>query len=144
MDDIEWSKEPEILDLPTSIPGEGVTPECFDEKTRWRFIHRRFGFREHKAIPKDSFRMDKQKELMQARGEGGNEPVIVLQTKKGLLDLLEGWHRTMNYLVTGAPEDQLEMLKNSSDVVQGLDFSKWKPVKIMAYIGRGPEIRSML
>lgn len=53
---------------------------------------------------------------------------------------MEGWHRTMNYLVfdhnetIGAPQDQIEILKNGGDIRQ-IDFSKWRPVPISAFVG---------
>ena len=46
----------------------------------------------------------------------------------------------MNYLLQGAPPDQLEGLK--SGYAYDVDFSKWKPVKIQGYIGHGNDMRT--
>lgn len=137
--DIQWSKVPE------PIKGQwgrvdGVTPADFDADTQWRFTDRRFGMREEKQIRNDAARMAKQKELMAQRGDS-NEPVCVIQTTKGF-KLLEGWHRTMNYLLQGAPPDQLEILRSGH--TNNIDFSKWKPVKIQGYIGRGKDMQAAL
>ena len=109
--DIQWSKTSQILKGQWGRV-DGVTPADFDQDTQWRFIDRRFGMREEKQIQNDAARMAKQKELMSQRGDN-NEPVCVIQTTKGF-KLLEGWHRTMNYLLQGAPPDQLEILKTGN------------------------------
>lgn len=136
--DIQWTQQPELLKGRWGKI-EGVTPADFDPDTQWRFTDRRFGMREEKQIRNDAARMSKQKELMGQRGEGQNEPVVVLMTMKGF-KLLEGWHRTMNYLLQGAPPDQLEILKSGH--LHEVDFSGWKPVKIQGYIGKGSDIRA--
>jgi len=134
---ITWAKKP------TTLRGKwgqavGVTPADFDEDTQWRMLDRRFGMREEKQIRNDMARTAKQKELMGVRGEG-NEPVVVVQTNKGF-KLLEGWHRTMNYLLQGAPPDQLQILRDG--LLNDIDFVKWNPVKIQGYIGQDEGYRN--
>ena len=135
--DIQWNKAPELLKGQWGRI-DGVTPADFDQDTQWRFIDRKFGMREEKQIRNDAARIEKQKELMAQRGDN-NEPICVIQTTKGF-KLLEGWHRTMNYLLQGAPPDQLEILK--SGYAYDVNFSKWKPVKIQGYIGHGNDMRA--
>lgn len=134
----QWNKVPEIL---TWRGQEGVTPASFTPKTQSYFTHRLFGFKEEKFIRNDSQRMNTQNSIMQKRGEGANEPVIVNLTMQGY-ELLEGWHRTMNYLLRGAPPDQLNSLRNGN--IRNLDYSQWYPIKIKAYVGKGPEIQHAL
>jgi len=134
MKNIQWSQQSEPLQ---GSSGQGVTPADFTKKTVNYFVHRKFGIRVEKQIRNDAERMTKQKEIMMKRGQGGNEPVIVIQTKEGF-ELLEGWHRTMNYLMSGCPADQLEMIKTGQ--FQEVDFSKWTPVQVNAFVGRGPEM----
>lgn len=130
---IQWTQS-QILS--SSFGRPGVTPNNFTERTKTYFLHRRFGFREEKQIRNDSERMNVQNRLMKTRPEGTNEPVIVIQTPQGY-ELLEGWHRMMNYLLRGAPPDQVQELQNGGTAI---DFSKWSPVKIQAYVGRSPEM----
>lgn len=136
MNDIQWTKKPEIL-MTKGQPG--VTPLSFDRDTQYRFLHRRFGFKEV-AVRNDAQRMATQKNLMNTRGEGRNEPILVIEEDQGY-KLLEGWHRTMNYLLKGAPTDQFEMLKQGTDLSQ-IRFEDWRPIQIMGYIGRGPKMQA--
>lgn len=128
----QWSRKPEIL---MGKSGQGVTPADFTRRTQEYFLHRMFGFKEIAAIPNDAQRTEKQKELMASRES--NEPIIVNHTIHGF-DLVEGWHRTMNYLLRGAPKDQLDMLRNQQ--IDNINFSKWFPVKLQGYIARSPEV----
>jgi hypothetical protein len=132
--DAAWSKKPEIL---IGRSGTGVTPADFTTRTREYFADRLFGYRVEDRIHRDGFRTNKQFDLMMQRGEGNNEPVIVVQTMKGF-ELLEGWHRTMNYLLLGCPKDQLLSLQAGE--TNRLNFGMWRPVRIQAYIGKMPEV----
>lgn len=119
---------------------EGVTPANFTPETQKYFLIRCFGFKAEQKIRNDQQRMIIQKNIMH-NSKTDNEPVIVLLTLQGY-ELLEGWHRTMNYLLTGCPADQLENLKNG--ISENIDFSRWKPVRIKAYIGKGPETQKAI
>jgi hypothetical protein len=48
-------------------------------------------------IPKDDERHKTQQSQLEKQGVS-SEPIIVVQTKDGKYDLLEGWHRTTNAL----------------------------------------------
>jgi len=133
--DATWSKKPEILKGRSG--NYGITPNDFTMRTRTYFLDRQFGYRVEDRIHNDGQRTAIQKNLMTARGEGNNEPIIVAQTLKGY-DLLEGWHRTMNYLLQGCPPDQAEALQ--AGLIDRINFGLWKPVQLQAYVGRMPEV----
>lgn len=137
--DITWSKKPEFLKGKWGKI-DGVTPTDFDQDTQWRMLDQRFGMREEKQIRNDLARTTKQRELMLQRGTD-NEPVCVVSTNKGFR-LLEGWHRTMNYLLQGAPLDQLQILQTGH--LSDIDFTKWKPVKIKGYVGQDAGMRASM
>lgn len=130
---LSWGK-PEIL---LGKSGTGVTPLDFDPETVEYFVKRSFGFTEIMKIPNDMRRTQVQKMLMQQRPT--NQPVIIIQTLKGF-KLIEGWHRTMSYLLKGATPQMINLLQNGQQV----DLKQWQPVQIMAYVGRGPEIKMAL
>ncbi len=128
---VVWSKKP-INML--------IKPTDFNRKTINTLLMRRFGFLEAPEIKMDLHRMAIQKRILQSKER--NEPVIMLKTLGGL-ELLEGWHRTMNILLKGAPSDQIEILQNSRDL-SGLDLNSWKTVSIDAYLGNSPEFSTEL
>jgi hypothetical protein len=126
---IQWSQRP----MPITI-----TPLSFDDWTISIMVKRRFGLLEDKGIRDDANRMQIQRNLMPQAPTGENEPIIVLKVGNKF-KLLEGWHRTMNYLVfdhnehIGAPPDQIEILKHGN--MSNLDFTRWQPVLIKAFVG---------
>lgn len=130
--DYQWSPKPLVIN---------VTPNDFSPKTLDMFFARRFGFVTDDHVRDDKNRMKKQAELMNMRGAGGNEPVIIIKGEDGKYELIEGWHRTMNYLVfdgdegLGAPSDQIAILKNFQMPVNQIDLNRWKPVPIKAWVG---------
>lgn len=141
---ISWTQSAEGLKSRNGLGGqEGVTPMDFDDITQRRFLHRRFGMTEMESVPNDAMRTAKQKEIMTQRGDGGNEPVIVLHTPEGYR-LMEGWHRTMNMLISGAPQEALQILQDENQNMNSIDFNSWNPVKIVAFIGRDPEMQKYM
>lgn len=48
----------------------------------------------------------------------------------------------MNYLLQGAPLDQLQILQNGH--LSDVDFSKWKPVQIKGYVGQDEGMRASM
>lgn len=122
-----WNKHPETLN---------VTPAHFTEKTQWYFLDRRFGYREEKQIRNDGERTNFQRQAMNSATPGTNEPVIVRHTPHGY-ELLEGWHRTMNLLLKGAPPEQIAALQQGYQT--DIDFSQWQPVVIKAYVSLSKE-----
>lgn len=133
---LKWNQKPEILKTKGI---EGVTPLSFNKITQEYFLRRFFGFKSESAIRNDSQRMQIQNKIHTEKKEGNNEPVIVHLTLNGY-KLIEGWHRTMTILLTGCPENQLNSMKNLN--TKDIDFSLWKPVKILAYVGYGQEIEN--
>lgn len=116
-----------------------VHPLDFDDYTLSIFLHRHFGFQPSQQIRQDAERNEKQRQILIAREPGRNEPIILV--KKGdKYQVLEGWHRTMAALVfmpnpvQGAPPDQIALLKKGD--ITRLDFTRWKPVRLRAYIGQ--------
>lgn len=136
LSNIQWPKKPSAVQ---------ITPLVFDSQTLNMMIQRRFGFKEAPSIRDDANRMNTQRNLLPQVPTGDNEPIIMVKNGDKY-KLLEGWHRTMTYLVfdhnehIGAPPDQVAILKNGGDMNQ-LDFSKWQPVLIKAFIGTpiGPQ-----
>lgn len=123
---ITWSK-PMVIN---------ISPKDFDEDTLRIFLVRQFGFNPTEKIRKDAFRTTTQRELLVNRG-ANNEPIIVVKNGNKY-KLLEGWHRTMSYLVSQAPPDQIDALKQG-DATQ-LNFARWKKVPIRAYVGEMPNV----
>jgi hypothetical protein len=119
--DLTWNKKPEIL---------SVTPSDFCYQTIQVFIMRQFGYKVFQEIPRDGERTQTQQKI--AKPNGSNEPIIVIEKSDGSLKLVEGWHRTMSILLTGAPADQIQLIKNGEQ--HKIDFSNWKPVKIKAFV----------
>lgn len=119
--DIIWAKKPQII----SINPNDIEPETLDI-----IKYRNFGYKAFEQIPRDAERTETQRKLTNTNGK--NEPVIIVKTMTGY-KLVEGWHRTMSILLQGAPPEQLEMVKKGD--YSKVDFSKWAPVKINAYIG---------
>lgn len=128
---VQWFKKPMVVT---------VTPLDFNTKTLGVFLKWKFGLTPNdKIVRNDSQRFNTQQTLASQRQEGENEPIILVfnGTK---YDLLEGYHRTMSYLMSkhdpnqGAPEDQIQYMIQGGDA-RDLDLSKWKPVKIKGYVG---------
>jgi len=90
-----------------------VTPNSFIPYIQEKFKKRNYGLED---LKQGSERIKFQQ--AQAKADGSNEPVVILNTSKGLV-LSEGFHRTMSILSLG---------KN------GDDTSKWNPVKIKAWV----------
>lgn len=131
---IQWSPRPTMLT---------VGPLDFDEDTLNAFLFRRFGFREMQRIRDDAARTMTQWDLAAKANPGQNEPIIVIKDGNKY-KLLEGWHRTMSYLLyladpsKGAPPDQIEFLKKGDTM--HLDFTRWRPVVLQAYVGEKTRI----
>lgn len=120
---------------------EGVTPSDFTERTQRYFIDRRFGYRTEGQIRNDGERTDLQRQMVNYRMPGTNEPVIVRRTPQGY-ELLEGWHRTMGMLLRGAPPDQIQNLQTGYN--SQISFENWKPVLIKAFATQGDESQAMI
>jgi hypothetical protein len=125
--DFTNSTKEDILRTVSMVPGFitknyklsilNVNPMDFTDETLDWMIQRNFGDTVDYNIPKDKERTEYQRKI--ARADGRNEPIIVIKTKDGKYDLIEGWHRTMSILKLG---DNGEDLKN------------WDKVKIRAFV----------
>ncbi|MDF2422456.1 MAG: hypothetical protein OPY06_05545 [Nitrosopumilus sp.] len=129
--DIQWEKKPRVIE---------IGPLDFDENTLGLFLRWKFGFDpKDDKVRDDSNRFDIQRQQLANRIKEDNEPVIIVK-EGNKYRLLEGYHRTMTYLIwphedqPGAPPEQIEILKAGGNP-QLLDFSKWSRVPIKAYIG---------
>lgn len=128
---VVWSKTPIVIE---------VTPLDFDRNTLDLFLEWRFGYApKNSDVTRDEKRFDFQRRLLQQRELGENEPIVLVK-EAGKYRLIDGFHRTMVTLLhpfndaLGAPPDQKELLKNGRDL-HSLDFSKWVPVPLKAFVG---------
>ncbi len=129
LDGVVWSKKPVIV---------SVSPLDFDEWTLQTLLAWRFGFSKLGHVRDDANRTDAQRRLAAERGDGNNEPVVLLDVDgpgaHRRYRLVEGFHRTASYLLQGAPEEQIEFIKiGRADKV---DFRLWRDVRIKAFVGR--------
>lgn len=126
-----WTKKPILVK---------ITPLSFDNNTLNLFKTWHFGFspKDH-AVRNDTARFDIQRNKLVDQSEGENEPIILVK-ENDKYKLLEGYHRTMLNLLCphddtrGAPPDQIELLRQGN--VNHVDFTKWLPVTIKAYVGK--------
>lgn len=132
LNSLNWSKKPQVVQ---------IVPSSFDHRSLQYIIDHKFGNTPSNVV-NDEERTAKQRE--KATNDGDNEPVVYLLDPYGKYAILEGWHRTMAILLLGCPPNQREYLEDwqiytrhrdpSKDLNKLLDFSKWTPVKIKAYI----------
>lgn len=129
--DIQWEKKPRVIE---------IGPLDFDESTLGLFLRWKFGFDpKDDKVRDDSNRFDVQRQQLANRIKEDNEPVIIVK-EGNKYRLLEGYHRTMTYLIwphedqPGAPPEQIQILEKGGNPSL-LDFSKWSRVPIKAYIG---------
>jgi len=105
-----------LLKGPWSLEVLNLGFEDFDKTTQQAFMERSFGDVNAYLVPMDKERTDYQRGV--AKGDGTNEPIILLKDKDGYV-LYEGWHRTMAILLLG---------KN------GNTPDDWEKQKIKAYV----------
>lgn len=89
-----------------------VNPADFSEHSRNRMIKRNFG------VNPDEDPNRIQRQQSSARGDGSNEPVIIIRASNKLT-LWEGFHRTMSILALGR---------------NGTDPLRWDKVKLRAWV----------
>lgn len=121
----QWPDSPEIIT---------VNLDAFAPRTQDTIKFLRFGFADNIPVKRHQQRMGDQEELMKTRGSDEMEPVIVIKQSDGY-ELLEGWHRVMNYLLSGASPEEKEALMQGNMSAYEVDYDKWRPVKIKAYVG---------
>lgn len=128
---VKWTPKP----VPVTVGPMDFTQETLDIFLRWKF-----GMKPNdKQVRNDTERFATQGKMAAERPEGSNEPVIMIR-EGGKYKLIEGFHRTMSFLLSahdpskGAPADQIQFLQQGGNVYD-LDLSKWQQVKINAYVG---------
>ena len=88
-----------------------------------------------RSVRRHAERMQDQERLRKERSVEEMEPIIVLQ-HNGKYELLEGWHRTFNFLLSGAPPEISEAIRNRQiPNLFKINFSDWRTVKINAFVG---------
>jgi hypothetical protein len=129
---LQWSPKPMVVQLHPLY----LEP---DSMNRLKFV--RFGFApKDNMIRQDSQRFDTQRQLAAKKPEGQNEPILLVQLGQNYYQILEGYHRSAMYLLQGAPQEDIEALKNGN---ANVDFGRWKPVKIKAYVGQRQQNQMM-
>lgn len=130
IDGVQWAPKPLVVN---------VNPQSFGTATLARFHMARFGFeRLDDRVRNDTARTTTQQNLAAERGPGENEPIIMVR-EQGKFELLEGYHRTMSYLLSlldpakGAPPEQVQLIKAGK--LEQLDFSQWQPDPSGRYSG---------
>jgi hypothetical protein len=121
----KFMKKPIVVDLhPLNLDGASLG----------RIVHFRFGLSpDDERISNDTQRYTTQRQLALSRGEGGNEPIVLIKHNENEYEIIDGYHRVANYLLQGAPPEE-QALVQSGDFIS-INFDKWKPVKMMAYVG---------
>ena len=128
---VRWTPKP----TPIKVGPLDFTNETLSIFQRWKF-----GLKpDDRMVRNDTERFATQGKIAAERQDGSNEPVIMIR-EGDKYKLIEGFHRTMSYLLSvhdpskGAPSDQIQFLQQGGNVYD-LDLSKWQPVAINAYVG---------
>lgn len=113
-------------------------PTDFTPTTMDQFLAHQFGSSSimNNAVRDHRNRTMQQNALARERGEH-NEPIVMVRVGDKY-EMQEGWHRLYAYFMQfSAPqEEQQKVLRGYT---QMLDFSKWKPIRISAWIGDNPK-----
>ena len=112
-----------------------VHPLNFTQDTITSFLNHQFGSSPSlsKGVKNHDERMQTQSNLAGKRGQGKNEPIIMIR-EGDKFRMQEGWHRLYSYLLQfSAPPEEVQKIQNGQ--TQEINFSIWKPIKIKAYIG---------
>lgn len=112
-----------------------VSPLDFTQETIQSFLRHEFGSSPSlsKHVRNHDQRMQVQSGLAQSRGEGENEPIIMIR-RGDKYEMQEGWHRLYSYLMRySAPPE--ERAKIEGGHIDQIDLSQWKPIRINAYVG---------
>lgn len=125
-EDAEWPSDPELI----YVNYKSFLPDVQSKMMIFNFGHRKIG-----GLKRHDQRMIDQERLMGEKGADGMEPIIVVKHPNGY-DLIEGWHRTFQFLLSGAPDDEREAIVNGEAMANTLSPGNWKPVKIKAYVGK--------
>jgi hypothetical protein len=117
-----------------------INPSMLSSGTLLRLRYIRFGFMN--VLASDERRHSTHRNLAASRGEGKNEPIILVREPDGKYDLIDGYHRISAYFQRSMPPEDAERVK-AGDFSE-VDFSKWRPITMNAYIGFAPATHPMI
>jgi hypothetical protein len=130
----DWKENPEKVTLRF---------DDFSERTKATMLHWRFGLdnrknkKGHNLVRRHDQRMQDQQNLMKQRSVDEMEPVIMLREDDGKYHLLEGWHRTFNFLLATMTAEQKATVADKriepQDLPSHIDLTN--PITILAYVG---------
>lgn len=120
----DWEKKERIFDVHIT----NLDPRTQDAIKMYKFGYTNVNTKRHQQRMKD------QEDLMKQRSAEEMDPIMLLKHPSGY-ELLEGWHRMFNYLLSGAPPQEASAIKNGELNAHQANYSQWKPVRIKAYIG---------
>ncbi len=112
-----------------------VSPLDFTKETIDAFLSHEFGSSQplSKTVINHDERMLKQRDLADQRGQGRNEPIVMV-VKNGKYQMQEGWHRLYAYFLQySAPPQEREKIQSGR--ANEVDLTQWKPIQIKAWIG---------
>lgn len=110
-----------------------ISPAHLEDNTLSRLRMVRFGMKPSKQVSNDEARFGLQSQLADERGEGSNEPIVLIRQNDGKYKIADGYHRAASYLIKGAPRVDIEEVKKGD--FSYVNFANWRPVALMAYIG---------
>jgi len=118
--DASWEQKPRIIN---------VTPNDFEINTKFRFEFFKYG---NKSVNQQDAERHQRASQNVSQQSKKQEPVVILKLENGILQLVEGYHRTMAYLFNGCPpEFKQEVMDGNFKNA----YNNWQPVKLRAYIG---------
>lgn len=112
-----------------------IHPLNFTQDTIQAFLLHQFGASPSltNKIKNHSQRMNTQNALAVERGQGENEPIVMVMDGDKYR-MQEGWHRLYSYLLQfSAPPEELQKIQSGDS--KSINLTIWKPIKIKAYIG---------
>lgn len=114
-----------------------LAPWMLEDDTLMRLRYVRFGLNPRdNEVRNDTQRHALQQQLADQRANGDNEPIILIRQQDGKYELIDGYHRLSAYLLRSAPPQDMEGIRSGD--FSKVDFRRWKPVVVKAYIGVMP------
>ena len=111
-----------------------IGPLSLDSGTRSRLETVRWGLNpRNDLVRNDAARHALHQTLASSRGEGANEPIVLVRMGENSYDILDGHHRTASYMIRGAPREDIEAIKAGD--FSRVDYSKWRSVTLRAFVG---------
>jgi hypothetical protein len=110
-----------------------LTPADLEDKSLARLRVIRFGMKPSKKVNRDELRYTIQTQIADERGEGNNEPIILVRMNNGKYKLADGYHRASVLFLKGAPKADIPWIQQGD--FSYVNFDSWRPVTMMAYVG---------